>query len=316
MAGMTLLCRNATTFKPSGELDEDAFRQFLQRFVDTKLGVYLGSAGSGEGNALTMAELKRVYEIGVEVCKGKVQVNSNQPEQHTARDSLAHAQIAARAGIDVINIYGPAGYHGYRATDEEYLAYFDRILSELKHSVALCPNQTVGYIPTPAVLAAIVQKHSQVVAINLSGVVGDAYFISLRDALKRKVEIYVAYPGSLNTLALGATGLLGAEANIIPKTFRRYIDAYEGKKANELSLAYTELRRFTQYVAGWKSSTPRWIKMSMKIFKIPGGEGGLREPYMMYSPADMQRYTDGLLRLNIREIDDMARAVGMTVPSR
>ena len=45
---LTLLCRNATTFTATKALDEAAFHQFLQRFVDAKLGVYLASGGSGE----------------------------------------------------------------------------------------------------------------------------------------------------------------------------------------------------------------------------------------------------------------------------
>ena len=48
-----MLCRNATTFTKSKELDEEAFRKFLQRLVDAKLGVYLASGGSGEGHDLS-----------------------------------------------------------------------------------------------------------------------------------------------------------------------------------------------------------------------------------------------------------------------
>jgi hypothetical protein len=41
---LALACRSATTFDPSGRIDEDALRRYLQRFVDA---VYLGSGGSG-----------------------------------------------------------------------------------------------------------------------------------------------------------------------------------------------------------------------------------------------------------------------------
>jgi 4-hydroxy-tetrahydrodipicolinate synthase len=57
---------SATTFAPDGTLDEDAFRRWLHRFRDLKLGVYVGSGGNGEGHALTPAELDRVYRIAVE----------------------------------------------------------------------------------------------------------------------------------------------------------------------------------------------------------------------------------------------------------
>src|ERR1700704_4764680 len=108
MSAMALFCRTATTFSKAKKLDEDAFRQFLQRFVDAKLGVYLASGGSGEGHALSWDELRRVYTIGVEVCKGKVPVNANPPEQNTAQATIEHAKLAIDAGVEVVNIYGPA----------------------------------------------------------------------------------------------------------------------------------------------------------------------------------------------------------------
>ena len=85
MSRLSLLCRNATALNEDGSINEDDFRRFLQRFVDAKIGVYLASAGSGEGGAMTAEELLRVYKIGVEVCKGKVQVNGNPPEKPTVR---------------------------------------------------------------------------------------------------------------------------------------------------------------------------------------------------------------------------------------
>lgn len=314
MPNMTLLCRNATTFTKTKEFDEQAFRKFLQRFVDARLGVYLASGGSGEGHALSRDELRRVYQIGVEVCKGKVAVNANPPEQNTAQATIEHAKLAVEAGVDVVNIYGPASWHGFRPTDAEYTAYFDQVLSVIKHPVALAPNPIIGYTPRPALIAGICNQTSQVAAINLSGV-GDTYFIELKDALKRDVAIFVPFQSSLHTLTLGATGLLGAEANIIPKTFRRYIDHFESSDFAGLGKVYADLQRFNRYVAKWHSSSPRWLKMAMKVLKLPGGEGGARGPYLMPLDDEVQRFTDGLLRLRLPEIDDLARAAGLRLPA-
>ena len=313
MSNLTLICRNATTFTKNKELDEDAFRQFLQRFVDAKLGVYLASGGSGEGHALSYDELRRVYKIGVEVCKGKVLVNANPPEQHTARGTIAHAKLAIEAGVDVINIYGPASWHGFRPTDGEFKAYYDEVFREIKYPSALAPNPIIGYTPRPALIAEVCNRYSQVVAVNLSGV-GDTYFIDLKDAVKRDAQIYVPTPGSLHMLPLGATGLLGAEANIIPKSYRRYLDLYESGDLVGLNRVYADLQRFTRYVSSWHSSAPRWIKMAMKVFKIPGGEGGPRGPYLMPPDDEVQKFTDGLLRLRVPEIDELALAAGLKLP--
>ena len=68
--------------------------------------------------------------------------------------------------------------------------------------------------------------YPQVVAVNLAGL-NDAYFIELKDALTRDVDVFVPITTSLHTLPLGAAGLLAAHANVIPLTFRAYLDAYE-----------------------------------------------------------------------------------------
>jgi dihydrodipicolinate synthase/N-acetylneuraminate lyase len=145
MSDLIITARTATTFTASGALDEDALRAHLARLVEANIGVLLGSCGSGEGGSLTRDELKRVYEIGVEECTGKVLVGSNQPERFTPREAIEQAQVAIAAGVDLVNIYGPYGLHGYRPTDAEYLRFFDRILAEIRHPVSLCPHASLGY---------------------------------------------------------------------------------------------------------------------------------------------------------------------------
>ena len=56
-----------------------------------------------------------------------------------------------------------------------------------------------------------------------------------------------------------------------------------------------------------------WLKMAMRVLKIPGWEGGLREPYRMPPDEEVQKFADGLLRLGLREIDEQARAAGLEV---
>jgi 4-hydroxy-tetrahydrodipicolinate synthase len=314
MSNLTLLCRNATTFTVTKELDEEAFRRFLQRFVDAKLGIYLASGGSGEGHALSRDELRRVYKTGVEVGKGKVPVNANPPEQHTAQLTIEHAKLAIEAGVEVVNVYGPASLHGYRPTDAEFMAYFEEVFGAIKHPVAVAPNPVIGYTPNPALIAEICDRFSQVVAVNLSGL-GDAYFIDLKDTMKRDVSIYVPVPGSLHTLALGAAGLLNPEANIIPKTFRRYIDLYERGDFDALGQVYADIQRFNRHVGKWHGGSPRWLKMAMRVLKLPGGEGGVRAPYLIPPDDEVQRFTDGLLRLRLPEIDELARAAGLHLPA-
>jgi 4-hydroxy-tetrahydrodipicolinate synthase len=302
---------SATTFAPDGTLDEDAFRRWLHRFRDLKLGVYVGSGGNGEGHALTPAELDRVYRIAVEELKGKVPVHANLPEEHTALKTIEQARIAANAGIEVLHMYTLEGRHGMKPTDLELITYFDDVLSVIDHPVCIAVNPTIGYIPKPSVVAEIVRRHPQVSAVRLSHQ-PEIYLIDLQDMIEREIAYYFQFnSGTLGPLTLGAT-LFSAEANLLPKTFRQFLDLYDAGKLDEIGPVLAHIRRFFRY--GQKhGSIPRWLKMAMRGLKLPGGEGGPRRPYLMPPEDEYQAFMDGLLKLRVPEIDEYARAAGLKV---
>jgi len=306
---LTTLCRTATTFTPDKGLDEDALAAYLSRLSDVGLGFYMGSGGSGEGHALSLEELERVYRVGVSVASGRVQANANLPEQHTVANTVMHAEVAVKAGVDVINIYPPTAWHGYKATDAELDAYYDEVLAQVRHPVAIAPNPVIGYTPSAPLVAGICARHSQVVAVNLAGL-NDSYYVALKDALQRDVEVYVPLRASAHTLAAGATGLLGAEANIIPQTFRRYLDAYTAGDAAELTRSYAELLRFGDYTRQFQTASPRWIKMSMTLLGLPGAAGGVRDPYRDAPADELERFAAGFRQLDVREVQEGLAAAG------
>lgn len=307
MSGMTLMCRTATTFAPDGSLDETALARYLERFVDADLGVYLASAGSGEGYALSTAERRRVYQIGVEVGAGKISVNANPPEQHTAAAMIEQSQVAADAGVDVVNVYGPTAWHGYRPSADEMTAFFDEVLSAVRHPVAISSNAVVTTSVPATLLADLCRRYPQVTALNLMDV-NDAYYVALRDALTRDVEIYVPVTSSYYPLAAGATGLVGAEANLAPRTYRAYLDAWAARDHPRLNQLYGHLTRLRAYLKTWPGGSPRWIKMGMVALDLPGAAGGLRGPYRMPPPDEVNRFAEGLFALGIPEFERVAPA--------
>jgi 4-hydroxy-tetrahydrodipicolinate synthase len=304
---INLYCRTATTFAPDGSFDEDAFRAFLQRFIDAKIGVYLASLGSGESGAMTHDELRRVYRAGVAACKGKVPVHGNPPEKLSAAETLEHVMLAVESGVEIVNVYGPAAWHGYQPTREEFFGFFDELLGQVRHPVAFSPNAMFGKAATAEMLATLCDRHPQIVAINLISQ-PDEYFVELQDRLTRPVELNVPFQGSLETLLLGAAAVVGAEMNMIPQTHRRYMDLYEAGRFPEAAQVYADITRFNQYVGRWRSAHPRWIKMMMKVFAVPGWH--VRGPYIMPSDAELRAFADGLLKLGLPEIEAQARAAG------
>ena len=315
MSNITLMCRVATAFTKDGSgIDAAAQRKFLQRFVDSRLGVYLGSGGQGEGHTLSKDELRQVYEIGVEVCKGKVPVFANPPEQYTARGNIEHMKLALDCGVEGVNLYAIAGLHSMRPTERELRVYYDTVLSAIQGPVALAAQPLVGYSVKPELIAELCNKYKQVMTVNLTGVT-DAYFLKLKDLVKRPMRYDVPITGGFEMLNLGATGLLGTEANIIPKTYRRYIDLVEQRDYAAAAQIYAQIKRYLDYTSAWNPGPVRWIKMAMKTLKLPGGEGGIREPYQMPPDDELKRFTDGLLHLGIPELEELGRAAGLAVPA-
>jgi 4-hydroxy-tetrahydrodipicolinate synthase len=303
----------ATTFAPNGDFDEDAYRAYLQRFIDTNTGVYLGSGGIGEGHTLTWEELRRVYRVGVETCKGKVPVYANVMEQLTARDVITYADLAIECGVEAVNFYMAEGRHEFKPTDAEMTRWLDTVLSAIRHPTALAAQPVVGYGVKATVLADACRRHRHVVAVNLTGV-PDSYFLELRELIDHEMRYYVPITGSLNMLVLGADGILGGDMNIIPATYREYIDLYAAGELEQLGKVYADIKRYLAYTARWNPAPTRWIKMAMKVLKLPGGEGGIREPYLIPDAEELAEFTQGLLRLRIPEIERQAISAGLRIP--
>jgi dihydrodipicolinate synthase/N-acetylneuraminate lyase len=299
----------ATIFSPDGGIDEAGFRGYLQRQIDAGLGVYLGSGGNGETHAMTRDELHTMYRIGVEAYSDRAKVHANLPEEHTADATIAQARIAIDAGVSVLHLYTLEGRHGYRPTDPELIGYFDDVLSAIDFPVVIAVNPTMGYIPRPAVIAEIIRSHKQIVGARLSGQ-PQIYLIDLQDMADRPIEYHWQLgSGALDPLALGAT-LFAAEANIIPGTFRQFIDHAQAGRFQAAGKTLADIRRFNRLIMQY-GPCARWIKMCMRILKLPGWEGGLRKPYLMPPEDEVKNFAAALLRLRVPEIDAMARAAGL-----
>ena len=240
----------------------------------------------------------------------QISIYGNPPEQHTARVTCELSKLAVAAGVDLVVVFALAGWHGMKPTDLELKAYFDHVFTTIRHSTALAVNPLVGYTPKAHLIADMCRRYPQIESVILTGV-SDAYFVELRGLVDRKIDYFAPLTGSLNMLTLGATGLFATEANILPKTYRRYVDLCEQGRFAETGAPYTEIKRFLHYVSAWNSSNARWVKMYMKAFGLPGGAGGLREPYGMPPDAEMARFVEGLLALGIAEVDADARACGL-----
>lgn len=304
---LTMFCMAATPFHEDGSLDEEGLRAHLGRLVEAGNGVYLGSGGAGEGHVLTAQELRRVYDAGVEVCRGRVPVHANPRESRSAAAMYEVAREAVAAGVDVVQIYQLDAGHGMIPTLREQEAYFRELLGELDHPLAISVHLYAGYAAPPSLLAALVRDHPQVCAINVMGP-PNSYFMEVRDALPESVRLYTSVLNVLQGFGLGAAGALLAENNVIPHTCRRIADAWEAADMDAAGEAVRTVQRFSNVVNRWAPSTARWVKMALKVLGLPAGNGVLRRPYLLPPEEEQREMARAFEALRIREIEGLPAA--------
>jgi len=304
----TVFCMAATPFTASGDVDEAALREHLRRMVAANVGVYLGSGGAGEGHALRPDELRRVYEIGVEECRGRVTVHANPPEPRTAVAMLALVRHAQAANVDVVQLYPMDAGHAMRPTTAEQEAYYRDLLDAIDHPVALSVHVFAGYMAPVALLRKLCEAYAQIVAINVIGA-PVSFFVELRDAVDPRVTLNVRLVNAIEGYALGARGFLAAEPNIVPLLCRSIVDRISADDVSGAGDALARLVRLSTIVNRWAPSTARWVKMAMKVLDLPGGRGGLRKPYLMPPAEELNEMAAAIAALHIDELVDRADAL-------
>ncbi len=300
----TMFCMVATPFTDDDQLDEPAFRAHLRRMVDANNGVYLGSGGAGEGHALTPGELKRVYEIGVEECKGKVPTYANPREARTSAGMYEVARLAVDANVDSVQFYPMDGGHGMRPTYAEQEAYYRDLLDAIDHPVSISVHPAVGYTTPIPLLKRLCDDYSQVHAINV--LVQDmGYFVELKDSLRSGVSLYTGIANVLLSMPLGSRGCLEAESNIAPRLCRPLIDHYQAGDMDKVGEAMTNVVRLGNIVKRWAPSTARWVKMALKVLDLPGGNGKLRKPYRLPPDAELREMSSAFDSMGLKQIEGL-----------
>ncbi len=304
----TPFCMAATPFSPDGEVDEAALRGQVRRFVDAGLGVYFGSGGAGEGHTLSNRDLDRLYRVAGEEAAGRIPVCANPPEQASATAVIEQAALAQSAGVQAVSIYPAAHWHGFRANENELGVYYRFILERIATPVMLTFNPNIGAVPSTQFLAGLIDRWPQIKGINLIGP-SEEYFVELRQILSPKMPIYLPAVRAIRALELGAAGFIGAEANVIPASYRRLADLHARGATTEATDLQTRIQEFAAIVADWSTATARWIKMAWRAYGLPGGEGGLRPPYLMPPQAEIDRLAARLAAVGLEEITALQSAV-------
>lgn len=293
-----------TPFTPELALDEEALRAVFRRLVAANNGIYLSSGGAGEAAVLSLDEMRRICEIGVEEGGGRVPVYAGLRESRSADAMFEVASQAIAAGVDLVQLYQLDNGHGMIPTASEQEAYWTSLLDEIQIPVAISIHYEAKFKAAPALLQKLCARYGQVVAFNL--VNGPpSYFMTLRDALPGRIRYYVGLPEFVQFAALGASGCINPTGNLMPYVCRSVVDGYARGDLEAVASGAQAVQRFLNIVNEWAPSTARWVKMAMKVLGL--GNGVLRPPYVLPPEGELQRMADAFEAMGLTELEDAAR---------
>ncbi|HWP34067.1 MAG TPA: 4-hydroxy-tetrahydrodipicolinate synthase, partial [Thermodesulfobacteriota bacterium] len=241
MPGSTLarfrgsLVPSVTPFR-DGRLDEAALAAHLEWLIAEGSHGLVVCGTTGEPNSLSHAERQRVYEIGVEVARGRVPVLAG-TGTNELRETLDLCACAERLGVDALMVVTPY----YVRPSQEGLFRWYRAVAEstaLPVFVYDIPGRSAVAI-APETLARLREACPNIVGVKASvtdvDVVSSVVDLCGPDFLVLAGLEHLSFP----MLALGAVGSVSATANVLPRPVAElHTLVEEGRLADARRLHY------------------------------------------------------------------------------
>ena len=227
-----------------GSLDDGAFPALAEFLADRGLDGILAMGTTGEGILLSPAERRRVTDLFVAACSGRLDVAVHCGAQTTA-DTVALAEHAASAGADAVAVIGPPYF---QLDDTELLAH-------LKAAAAACaPTPFYVYefakVSGYAVPVSVVEGLRDV-APNLAGMkVSDSPFASVEPYLLEGLDIFIGAEGLIAAgMERGARGSVSALATAFPELVGAAVRDPSSDRSAQLAELRDGLEAFPRHAA-------------------------------------------------------------------
>lgn len=230
-----------TPFK-NGALDEAAFVRLLERQIENGTNMVFPVGTTGESATLNDKEHWRVFELTIEVAKGKIPVIAGCGSNDTMA-AIEHMEKAKEIGADAALIVAP--YYN-KPNQRGVYAHFEALTKAVDMPVVVynIPGRC-GIDILPSTMYQISQLDN-IVGVKDSS--GDPSRTALH--LANCKEGFKVFSGddnhNLGFAAYGASGAVSVLANIMPKecsTFQSLVRAGDFAKARELNLKIDHLQR-------------------------------------------------------------------------
>jgi 4-hydroxy-tetrahydrodipicolinate synthase len=225
----------ATPFK-NNEVDEDTFRQHIERQIEQGIHGLVPCGTTGESATLSHQEHKDVIRICIDQARGRVPVVAGAGSNNTM-EAIELTRFAKEAGADGVLLITP--YYN-KPTQQGLVAHFKTIANEvpLPFIVYNVPGRT-GVNLLPETLARMSREIPEVVGVKEAS--GNINQISQiveycgRDFTVLAGEDFIVLP----LMCLGGRGVISVASNVAPGMMAALCDAHAGgEQERALDLHY------------------------------------------------------------------------------
>jgi 4-hydroxy-tetrahydrodipicolinate synthase len=300
-----------TPFAASGEVDTAALQNNVRALLDAGVHGIVGTGTMGEAGSLSTRERRDVIAAIVDAAEGRVPVIAG-VSAGTAEQAGAYAAHAANAGAVALMCLPPLGY---RADEEELLAFYAAVGADTGLPLMLYNNPEASGVDMPAALIArIAEANEQVVAVKECS--GDVRRIP---ALLHATELEVLVGGddwALEGFCAGATGWVTGVADVAPAGC---VALYEHCRAGELDAAREVYRRLLPL--GRFDMTPKLVQYFKAAMDEVGFAGGpTRAPRLPLNDDERDALRDALAILGAdldrQDAERSLQVAGQDAPRR
>jgi 4-hydroxy-tetrahydrodipicolinate synthase len=255
-----------TPFTKDHALDENAFRELIERLIHDGVHGIIVAGSTGEWFSLTDSERIRLFEVAKDQVKGRVTLLGGTSAIAT-RDTVSLTKAAKKVGMDGVLLLPPPYV---LPSEREVIAGFEAV-SKIGLPMMIYNNPGRTNVNITTKLAEKLSAFNTIVALKDS--IKDLYQISetIR-TLGDRLGIFCGLdPYTLTSLERGAIGVVAMDANVITRQFvELYNHAASGRWKETLEIQVF-IDRF--HAAIWKPNFAGYagLKASLNLMGRPGG---------------------------------------------
>ena len=274
-----------TPFTKDLEIDEEGFRSNINYLIEKGVTGLVGAGTTGESATVTHDEHQKIIDILVDEVDGRVETVAGTGSNATS-EALALTKYAYDAGADsallITPYYNKPQQHGMvqhyktiaEAVDLPLIAYNVPSRTGINMDVdTIVQLAKIDGVDAVKEASGSVDKVSDIYkALSNEGLEDDFSILSGEDSL------------TLPLMAVGATGVISASANVDAKRMVLMVDSIlndDYTRAMELHYEMVELIR-----ALFIESNPVPVKTAMNIMGLPSGP--LRQPLAEMKPENVE----------------------------